>query len=110
MTEELKKLTEEQLKEVCKKLGLRGYSKLNEDEIIAKIEDSEKVTSIDEVMELLTNEEQKETKEETIKLFANRTLASNKGNVLGKFELTEKELESDKRILKALEIGFSVKV
>tara|TARA_R110000823_G_scaffold238304_1_gene363657 strand:- start:3581 stop:3904 length:324 start_codon:yes stop_codon:yes gene_type:complete len=43
MYETLKALTVEELKTECKDLGLRGYSRLNEEELISKILDSGKL-------------------------------------------------------------------
>lgn len=88
--EELELLTVEELKAKCKELGLKGYSKLEKEEVISL---------------LLAQDE----KEEVISLDALRTCVTiTRGEVLGKFEISKEDLEKDSKIQKFIEIGFIV--
>ena len=88
--EELELLTVEELKAKCKELGLKGYSKLEKEEVVSLL--------------LAENE-----KEEVVSLNALRTCATiTKGEVLGKFEISKEDLEKDSKIKRFIEIGFIV--
>lgn len=102
--EQLKAKTVEELKALCKELGLRGYSQLNEEELIEKLLNSGKLE------EEQPQEEAKEvdTKEEDLIHFhAKRKVVSIiKYEVLGKFTLTKSEYEKDTKIQHFVKIGF----
>ena len=88
--EELELLTVEELKAKCKELNLKGYSKLEKEEVISLLlaQDAE---------------------EEVISLNALRTCVTiTKGEVLGKFEISKEDLEKDSKIQRFIEIGFIV--
>jgi hypothetical protein len=88
--EGLELLTVEELKAKCKELGLKGYSKLEKEEVISLLlaQDAE---------------------EEVILLDALRTCKTvTRGEVLGKFEISKEDLEKDSKIQRFIEIGFIV--
>lgn len=88
--EELELLTFEELKAKCKELGLKGYSKLEKEEVISLLlaQDAE---------------------EEVISLNALRTCkTSTRGEVLGKFEISKEDFEKDEKLQRFIEIGFIV--
>jgi len=98
--ETLKELTVEELKDMCKDLGLRGYSKLNEDDIIEKLLSSGKLEAKEEIKE--TND---------LNFEALRTIKTkSKGDVKGKFTLTKEQFEKDIGIQKAIKFGYVVKL
>lgn len=99
--EELELLTVEELKAKCKELGLKGYSKLEKEEVISLLlgDDSEKPDE----------DEEDEEDEEIFILDALRTCVTvTKGEVLGKFEISKEDLEKDSKIQRFIEIGFIV--
>jgi len=88
--EELELLTVEELKAKCKESGLKGYSKLEKEEVISLLlaQDAE---------------------EQVISLNALRTCkTSTRGEVLGKFEISKEDLEKDEKLKRFIEIGFIV--
>ena len=88
--EELELLTVEELKAKCKELGLKGYSKLEKEEVIS----------------LLLAQE---AEEEVISFNALRTCKIlTKGEVLGKFEISKEDFEIDEDLQRFIEIGFIV--
>ena len=104
MEDILRAKTVVELKALCKELGLRGYSNLNEDDLIEKIIDSGKYSiESDEVEE---TEESDEVEETTIRKF--KKLVKNPLNIggfkVGKDEYTFSvdTLELSERALKKL--------
>lgn len=90
--EELEALTIEELKAKCKELGLKGYSKLEKEEVVS----------------LLLAEDEKE---EVVSLNALRTCVTvTKGEVLGKFEILKEDFEKDEKLQRFIEIGFIVEL
>lgn len=100
--EELEALTVEELKAKCKELGLEGYSNLKKDDLISLIlgDDGEK-----------PKEELEDDEEEIFILNALRCCKTEtKGEVLGKFEISESDYKKDAKIQRFIEIGFIVEV
>lgn len=100
--EELEALTVEELKAKCKELGLEGYSNLKKDGLISLIlgDDGEK-----------PKEELEDDEEEIFILNASRCCKTEtKGEVLGKFEISESDYKKDAKIQRFVEIGFIVEV
>ncbi|MCT7637066.1 Rho termination factor N-terminal domain-containing protein [Aliarcobacter butzleri] len=100
--EELEALTVEELKAKCKELGLEGYSNLKKDDLISLIlgDDGEK-----------PKEELEDDEEEIFILNALRCCKTEtKGEVLGKFEISESDYKKDAKIQRFVEIGFIVEV
>lgn len=108
--EELKAKTVEELKALCKDLGLRGYSQLNEEELIEKLLNSGKLEEEqpqETETETETEEQDNSDEEEKIHFNARRKVVSIiKHEVLGKFTLTKAEYEKDTKIQHFVKIGF----
>lgn len=100
--EELKQLSIKELKAKCKELGLQGYSRLNEDELIAMIIEAESTKDTEDLDELLDGEdEESETKDEsslvTFKKLIKGPFGFNGKTFKGStFELTAKEADHPK--------------
>lgn len=117
--ETLKAKTVEELKAMCKDLGLRGYSDLNEDDLIEKLLSSGKLEKLNEIKENEENESEeeaklkaKEEKEETSLSFKvlRPVKTSTLGDVRKDFSMTKDKLEKDIKLQKAIKLGFVVKV
>ncbi|MCT7551981.1 Rho termination factor N-terminal domain-containing protein [Aliarcobacter butzleri] len=96
--EELEALTVEELKAKCKELGLEGYSNLKKDDLISLIlgDDGKK-----------PKEELEDDEKEIFILNASRCCKTEtKGEVLGKFEISESDYKKDTKIQRFIEIGF----
>lgn len=109
--EQLKAKTVEELKALCKNLGLRGYSQLNEEELIEKLLNSGKLEEEVEEVEEVEQPQEKAKEEDLIHFHAKRRVVSIiKHEVLGKFTLTKAEYEKDTKIQHFVKIGFVEKL
>lgn len=99
--EDLKQKTVEELKALCKDLGLRNYSDLTEDALIEKLLASGKIEN---------NSEEQEV-ENKLNFEAKRSVSTKSlGDVKGKFSLTKEQFDKDIKLQKAIKHGFVVKV
>lgn len=99
--EDLRDLTIKELKAKCKELGLSGYSRMKEDELIALIEsvesDSEETTETEEVKET--------TETVKFKKLIKGAYGFNGQEFRGNFELSGDEAKHPK-IKRAIELGI----
>lgn len=101
--EELEALTVEELKAKCKELGLEGYSNLKKDGLISLI--------LGDDGEMPKEELEDDEEEEIFILNALRCCKTEtKGEVLGKFEISESDYKKDAKIQRFVKIGFIIEV